>query len=374
MQFQIKEESGVSNRGNQFRLKKVINRAAAGEKLTIAFLGGSITQGSLASRIDLCYASRVSNWWRETYPQGDFTFINGGIGGTTSHFGTARVAEDVLSHRPDLVFVEFSVNDDPTPFFQETYEGLLRKILLFDTSPAVVLIHNVRYDTGGNAQTIHAALGRYYGLPGVSMQNTIFPAVVSGNLPVRDITEDDLHPNDLGHELVAGVVTSFLESVDRDRETKEPSYAVPEKPMTQNRYENCTRYNNKNLSVSVSDFVRDEEPQQGITDIFKNGFYSAKQDALLKCRVAGSELAIQYRKSVRHPAPLAELVIDDDREHKILLDGNFDEDWGDCLFLQPVLIHGESKTHTLEIRIVAAEDEQIPFYLNAVIAADAAGR
>lgn len=372
MRFQIREELGISNRGNQARLKQVMKKAAAGEKLTIAFLGGSITQGSLASKIELCYASRVSGWWREKYSQADFTFVNAGIGGTTSHFGTARVAEDVLSYQPDLVFVEFSVNDDPTPFFKETYEGLVRKILLSDTDPAVVLIHNVRYDTGGNAQTIHGTIGRYYNLPGVSMQSTIFPAVVSGNLPVRDITEDDLHPNDLGHELVAEVITSFLESVDKNREEKEESYVVPEKPLTENRYEHCVRYNNKNLSVVTSEFVKDEEKQQGITDIFKNGFYSAKPGSVIKCRVAGSELAIQYKKSVKHPAPVAELVIDEDREHKIILDGNFEEDWGDCLFLQPVLVHGESRIHTLEIRIITAGDSDIPFYLNSVIAADLA--
>lgn len=372
MRFQIREELGISNRGNQARLKQVMKKAAAGEKLTIAFLGGSITQGSLASKIELCYASRVSGWWREKYKEADFTFVNAGIGGTTSHFGTARVAEDVLSYQPDLVFVEFSVNDDPTPFFKETYEGLVRKILLYDTAPAVVLIHNVRYDTGGNAQTIHGTIGRYYNLPGVSMQSTIFPAVVSGNLPVRDITEDDLHPNDLGHELVAEVITSFLESVDKNREEKEESYVVPEKPLTENRYEHCIRYNNKNLSVVTSEFVKDQEKQQGITDIFKNGFYSAKPGSVIKCRVAGSEIAIQYKKSVKHPAPVAELVIDEDREHKILLDGNFEEDWGDCLFLQPVLVHGESRIHTLEIRIITAGDSNIPFYLNSVIAADLA--
>ncbi|MDE6905657.1 MAG: SGNH/GDSL hydrolase family protein [Lachnospiraceae bacterium] len=372
MRFQIKEELGISNRGNQARLKTVMKKAAAGEKLTIAFLGGSITQGSLATKIELCYASRVSGWWRETYKEAEFTFINAGIGGTTSHFGTARVKEDVLSCHPDLVFVEYSVNDDPTPFFMETYEGLIRKILLSDTIPAVVLIHNVRYDTGGNAQTIHGAVGRYYNLPAVSMQSTIFPSVVSGNLPVRDITEDDLHPNDLGHELVAEVITSFLQCVDKNREEKEEDYRVPEKPMTENRYENCIRYNNKNLSVTESDFSRDEERQQGITDIFKNGFYSAKVGDVMKCRVPGSEIAIQYRKSVAHPAPVAELILDGDEGHKVILDGNFSEDWGDCLYLQPVMVHGESRVHTVEIRIAEARDKNIPFYLNSIIAADAA--
>ncbi len=370
MEIQIKKEAGTANRGNQYRIKEVMKKAHKGGRVAIAFLGGSITQGSLASQMKFCYASLVFDWWKETYPKAEFTCINAGIGGTTSHFGTARVEEDVLKNQPDLVFVEFSVNDDPTDFFKETYEGLIRRILLSENAPAVVLIHNVRYDTGGNAQTIHGAVGRYYDLPAVSMQSSVFPCVVSGELEAREITQDDLHPNDLGHELVAQVITSFLESIDERKEEEEPLYVVPEKTITKNCYENAVRYNKENLSVISSDFIKDDREQHGITDVFKKGFYSAKSGALLKCRVTGSELAVQYRKSVRHPAPLAELVIDDDREHKILLDGNFEEDWGDCLYLQPVMIHGESRVHTLEIRIVKAEDENIPFYLNGVIGAD----
>ena len=45
MEYQIKYENGIANRGCLYRLKKVMDRAKAGEALNIAFLGGSITQG-----------------------------------------------------------------------------------------------------------------------------------------------------------------------------------------------------------------------------------------------------------------------------------------------------------------------------------------
>ena len=48
--YEIEYERGIANRGNQARLKKVMDRAIRGEKLTIGFLGGSITQGSLSSK------------------------------------------------------------------------------------------------------------------------------------------------------------------------------------------------------------------------------------------------------------------------------------------------------------------------------------
>ena len=63
MSYEINRENGIANRGNWSRLKKLMQRAKAGESLTLGFLGGSITQGCLASRPNLCYAYRVYSWW-----------------------------------------------------------------------------------------------------------------------------------------------------------------------------------------------------------------------------------------------------------------------------------------------------------------------
>ena len=157
-------------------------RAERGETLNMAFLGGSITQGSLASAGKNCYAYRVYEWWCRTYPKAKFNFINAGIGGTTSQFGAARVEEDVLKYEPDFVIIEFSVNDDSTTHFMETYEGLVRKVLSSKTKPAVMLVHNVFYNNGGNAELMHARIGRHYELPSVSMQTTVYRALAEGRI------------------------------------------------------------------------------------------------------------------------------------------------------------------------------------------------
>lgn len=45
----IDKEAGILNRGNLTRLKGFMNRAAKGERLTVGFIGGSITQGFSAT-------------------------------------------------------------------------------------------------------------------------------------------------------------------------------------------------------------------------------------------------------------------------------------------------------------------------------------
>ena len=103
-------------------------------------------------------------------------------------------------------------------------------------------------------------------------------------------------------------------------------------------------------------------------DLFKNGFMAWKTGDRISFSVECSCLAIQYLKSIRKPVPVAELVIDGNKEHHVLLDGNFEEEWGDCLYLQSVLHHAERKIHTVEITILDSKVEYIqPFYLVAII-------
>lgn len=372
MDHKINYEAGISNTGNQFRIKKFIRRAKRGEALTVAFLGGSITQGSLASQPDTCYAARVFAWWKETFPKAEFTYVNAGIGGTTSQFGCARVQQHVLDYNPDFVIVEFSVNDDSTELFLETYEGLVRKIWSAKSEPAVLIVHNVRYDNGANAQVQHAKIARCYDIPAVSMQSSIYPQVVSGNIANREITPDDLHPNDNGHRLVAGVITHFLEKIAKDAENKETASLKLPEPMTANKYEQTFRCQNSTKPKLAEGFLADKNPQAGITDVFKNGWSAVKEGSKIVFEIEASEIAVQYRKSVQKPAPVAKAVIDGDEARAVLLDANFEEDWGDCLYIDTLLHHGEYKKHTLEITILPSKQEAaVPFYLVSVIGAPA---
>ena len=227
------------------RLKNLMKRAANGESLVIGFLGGSITQGSLSSTPKTCYAYLVYEWWKKSFPNASFSFVNGGIGGTTSHYGGARAWKDVLCYRPDIVTVDFSVNDDANEFFEETYEGTLRRLLAAPSDPAVVVLNNVFYDTGKNAQDYHNRIADHYGIPHVSIKDTVYSDVESGKIVRADITPDNLHPNDKGHRLVADEICKLLDSIKAEVEEEtiagkstktEESILLPT-PLTENAYE-----------------------------------------------------------------------------------------------------------------------------------------
>lgn len=371
----LERDKEMLNRGNWHQLKKCMKKAEKGEAVTVGFLGGSITQGSCASTPELCYAYLVYKWWEKKFPQSKITYLNAGIGGTTSQFGAVRVKEHVLKYQPDFLLIEFAVNDDNNALFEETYEGLIRNVCKSKPLPAVLLMNNVRYDNGKSAEEVHLKVAKAYGLPMISMKETIWPEIENGRLKSRDITTDDLHPNDTGHALIAGKIIDFLEKAYGDLQIEEELFFAEEKvfpdPITENTYENAFRYQNTNSRPRMEGFKADLSIQNGIRDVFKGGFTGCHKKDKISFEILCTGVAVQYRKSVRRPAPIARVTVDGKDEDAVILDGSFEENWGDCLFIDTVTKHMKKEKHKVEIEIIEEhENDAVTFYLVSVIGSD----
>lgn len=113
--------------------------------------------------------------------------MNAGIGGTSSYLGVHRVQEDLLEQKPDFVIVEFSVNDGNNQFFKISYDNLLRRILLDENEPALLLLFTTQ-ENGTSAQVNDALLGFGYGLPMISYGNAVLPSIEAGEFAWKDIS------------------------------------------------------------------------------------------------------------------------------------------------------------------------------------------
>jgi lysophospholipase L1-like esterase len=94
----------------------------AGKTVRIAYLGGSITAQE-------GWRPKTLKWFRDQFPTAKVEEINAAIGGTGSDLGIFRLKHDVLDHDPDLLFVEFAVNDGGAPPEQihRCMEGIVRQ-------------------------------------------------------------------------------------------------------------------------------------------------------------------------------------------------------------------------------------------------------
>ena len=194
------------------RIWHAMDKARAGEDISIAVVGGSITQGSLASSEATRWANLMNDWWVETFPQSTINFHNAGLGGTGSDIGTHRLTRDVLAYDPDFVVVEFSVNDFEGEHAEKMMEGLIRQLLGNDSLPGVMMLL-LRQQNGVSAVASHKPVGNYYDVPMVSFADSIASRVAQDGHTLDDIFVDGLHPNDLGMQYMADFLIEELELI-----------------------------------------------------------------------------------------------------------------------------------------------------------------
>lgn len=208
--------------GNNYRMKKVMEKARSGKEVTIAYIGGSITEGAGASNSNLNYAYQSYLYFKNTYGTGDksnVNFINAGMGGTPSALGVIRYDRDVTKNgqvQPDIVFIEFAVNDYQEPTNGEAYESLVRNVLSAPNKPAVVLLFSV-FQSKWNMQDKYQPIGSYYNLPMISIKNAVVPELEAGRLTDAEFFIDSYHPKDYGHKVMSDCISYYYNKVETEQ-------------------------------------------------------------------------------------------------------------------------------------------------------------
>lgn len=209
--------------GNNYRLKKAMEKASKGEPVTYAFIGGSITQGAGAAPITTeCYAYKSFCYFRDRFAkaQEKMTYIKAGVGGTPSELGMVRFERDVLRDKtvsPDIVVVEFAVNDEGDETQGVCFESLVLKIMSLPSKPAVILLFNVFADDS-NLQERLAPIGEHYRLPMVSVLDAVMEqfhlTAAQGRIVAKSQYFYDMyHPTNIGHTIIADCLDYLLDKV-----------------------------------------------------------------------------------------------------------------------------------------------------------------
>ena len=189
-------------------------RARAGESLTVVFFGASLTWGANATdQMTTSYRARMAERFQAAYPKARFRFYDAAIGGTGSQLGVFRLDRDVLRRKPDLVFLDFSANDDITTDTPETlasYESIVRRLVVEAGVPVVPVMFPFQWNvTGGTTagmkrRDAHLAIAAAYHLPCGDAIALIIDRIKAGQTTAAAIWDTDgVHPGDLGYTLFA---------------------------------------------------------------------------------------------------------------------------------------------------------------------------
>lgn len=339
----------VVNPGNTARLADAMKRAQAGEKITIGTIGGSITQGTAASTTDERYANRALQWWAKAFPKTQLDFVNAGIGATDSYIGVHRVDADLLSKKPDVVIVEFSVNDTDAALNLQTYDSLVRKILQAENHPAVILLFTTQED-GTSLQDTHMQIGSSYNLPMISYKNAVLPEIEAGKFTWKDISPDNIHPNSVGHGIIGELLWSYFNSVYAKLDQTDTSdLTFTATPVTRDLYAKGQLLDSKTLTPKTMQGFE----QAKVSNQFPND-WTTKEGGELTFEVTGSNIGVLYYKTVDGKSGQYCVYVDDRLIQ--VLDGDFTGGWGNYAQAQQVYTSDTPSTHTVTIKQLEGTD------------------
>lgn len=199
----------------------------------LAYIGGSITQGSGASKQELRYTSLFTTLLGERYKDVKFHEINAGVGGTCSNLGLFRMQSEILAHKPDFLFIEFSVNDcgwgDPLLTF---YEELIRMARKYNPQLPIMLLYcycsaldGTTRENPAHVVMRHHEIAQTYQLPECYMGYDVLDKINDYGGDVKSFTRDGCHPNDEGYR-------TYVDAMMRDIHKADFVFpALPEKKM-----------------------------------------------------------------------------------------------------------------------------------------------
>ncbi len=316
-------------------------RLQAGESVTVGGLGGSITQGAGASRVEHRYLERVAAWLRQKWEGSEVRVLNAGIGATSSIYGCLRAEQDLLSGDPDLVILDYGVNDGSELSMARTYEGCVRQMLDRDDPPAVVSVFFMHHD-GRNAESTHAEIARHYGIPVVSYREAFWPEIEADRLVWEEISHDDVHPNDRGHRAAADFIAYVIDSMLHDPEAgaKEPARSLP-MPLHSALWQRVSLLEAKDLVPMVNEGWHLEKDGGAWT--------SDRPGARIEFDVAGRAITLMWH-CLR--ADMGRVEVSIDGQAVGVFDGWFAGTWGGYRNSSILADTLEDRLHRVAIRLV----------------------
>lgn len=190
------------------------------KSLNISYIGGSVTGAVGASTDENGWAFLVTKYLKQKYPNANITESNMGVGGTGSYLGMARFNNNIIENKPDLLFIEFAINDRyndiPEEQTKQNIEYMINSVYKSNPYADIVFVlitdKNVIGTEFESLKTIKS-VAEYYGLPTVDVGQAMWKEL-NGSIDNWDeYYSDGVHPSDAGHKVYADTVFEKMEEI-----------------------------------------------------------------------------------------------------------------------------------------------------------------
>ena len=289
--YDVSKTEELRTRGG---LPNFFQKLEAGEEVNVGYFGGSITNGGL-------WRAKSLEWLKSHYPKAKITQINAAIGGKGSDFGACRIKDHLLVHNPDMIFIEFRVNNGGA-FQGRALEGMIPQIWEHNPNIEICFVYTIAHwmkeeVAKGNqtsAGVFMEPVANHYGIPSIEFGLEVMKLLKEDKLVFKSgdspsdgkiiFSEDGVHPLEAGHDIYLDVLVRSLKAME--------DYGIPgpniiPKPLKENIFSDASlvpvtkaefspNWDKTDLSseLDVNDDLMDTNG--GITSLFRSAMQTTK--------------------------------------------------------------------------------------------------
>jgi lysophospholipase L1-like esterase len=189
--------------------------------VNLVFHGHSVPAGYFRTpdvRTLQAYPQLVLQAVKEVYPYATVNAITTAIGGENSEQGAKRFRQEVLTHRPDVIFIDYALNDRGTgleragvaweTMIEEAIDANVKVILLTATPDTSVNILDEQTSLAQHARQIRELAEKYH--TGFIDSYAAFREKKINGEDIVEYMSQINHPNEKGHRLVRDSIILWL--------------------------------------------------------------------------------------------------------------------------------------------------------------------
>lgn len=212
----VNPETALSDLSDLMKVKWPKNRT-----INIVCHGHSVPAGYFKTpTVDTfnAYPHLLHKALKKRYPHAVINVIVTAIGGERSDQGTKRFAKDVLTHNPDLILIDYALNDRRIGLkkAQASWESMImaakkrniKLILLTPTTDVRSKLNDPKDPLNQHAKQIRN-LAKEHNLPLVDSMQALKKKIQSGT-DIKKLMSSVNHPNRKGHDIVVQEIMKWF--------------------------------------------------------------------------------------------------------------------------------------------------------------------
>ncbi len=175
----------------------------------LLFLGGSITMGYFeGGLLETCYPALFTDFMQELFPAATISARNLSYSSFHSILGLSLFERNKSEMHPNLIILEFAVNNGYDSAYIASFEGLIVRLQTFYPCAAIIIISAVN-ESGYSCESYMKELAFHYSLPHISI-SSIVNQFESYNLTWKAYAYDAVHPSQDGHILITDCIKQII--------------------------------------------------------------------------------------------------------------------------------------------------------------------